>query len=576
MKNINIRHHATTLPWKKIGIIALIAAPMLMIAVQWIYPQQAAMLYAKVDGVSISGMKHDEALAVITKQYNDKIVDVSFGNSSKPYRSPALKALGAKVDSSAVDAAMYPWWLRMIPTSLWWGHFLAGDKDSAVSLDKAKTAEYVTQELGESCNVAPKNASAEVKGDAIVRVAAEDGGVCKLEDVTKLLQDAKPTLRSSANVRVPMTPVTPAVTNEKADELIATVESRLKDGVILQQGAVKETLDAKIVRSWLKFDNSKDTLTASLDGEKAKEVLLKQVAPKVDKKPGVVTITTNDFIELSRTGGGNGQALNVSATVDNITKYLTGDAKSAEIATTSVPAEKKYIRTYSSTDQGLSALMKNFAETHSGVYGVSLIELSGKGRRAEYNQGKVFFPASTYKVFVAYSTLKQVEAGKMSWSDQIANTGGRNLEKCFNDMIVISDNACPEELMRKIGVRTLNADAAAIGLRQTRFIAPGQHQTTAGDLSVFMASLQTGQLSISGANRSKFLDALNRNIYRKGIPAGASGKVADKVGFIDALLHDTAIVYSPSGTYVLTIMTDGSSWGNIAELTRQIEKLRSS
>ena len=40
------------------------------------------------------------------------------------------------------------------------------------------------------------------------------------------------------------------------------------------------------------------------------------------------------------------------------------------------------------------------------------------------------------------------------------------------------------------------------------------------------------------------------------------------------LLHDAAIVYSPSGTYVLVIMTDGSSWAEIAALTRKIEELR--
>jgi hypothetical protein len=89
-----------------------------------------------------------------------------------------------------------------------------------------------------------------------------------------------------------------------------------------------------------------------------------------------------------------------------------------------------------------------------------------------------------------------------------------------------------------------------------------------------MASLERGQLSISASSRSKLISALQRNIYRQGIPAGAKGGVADKVGFIDRLLHDTAIVYSPNGTYALTIMTDGSSWANIAQLTREIEALR--
>jgi beta-lactamase class A len=63
------------------------------------------------------------------------------------------------------------------------------------------------------------------------------------------------------------------------------------------------------------------------------------------------------------------------------------------------------------------------------------------------------------------------------------------------------------------------------------------------------------------------------NVYRKGIPAGVNGTVADKVGFLDALLHDAAIVYGPHGTYVLAIMTDGSSWATIADLAGQIDAL---
>ena len=58
------------------------------------------------------------------------------------------------------------------------------------------------------------------------------------------------------------------------------------------------------------------------------------------------------------------------------------------------------------------------------------------------------------------------------------------------------------------------------------------------------------------------------------MPAGASGSVADKVGFLNGLLHDAAIVYSPKGDYALTVMSDGSSWANIAEITRKIEALR--
>jgi beta-lactamase class A len=88
-----------------------------------------------------------------------------------------------------------------------------------------------------------------------------------------------------------------------------------------------------------------------------------------------------------------------------------------------------------------------------------------------------------------------------------------------------------------------------------------------------MAMLESGTLPVSSESRERLLGALKRNIYRQGIPAGANGAVADKVGFLDGLLHDTAVVHSSNGTYVLTILTNGSSWAEIAELTRQIEGL---
>lgn len=98
-------------------------------------------------------------------------------------------------------------------------------------------------------------------------------------------------------------------------------------------------------------------------------------------------------------------------------------------------------------------------------------------------------------------------------------------------------------------------------------------ETTAGDLTTFVGALQSGQL-LNPSSTNTLLSAMKRNVYRQGIPAGASGQTADKVGFLDAFLHDASIVYSPRGTYALSIMTEGSSWATIADLTRQIEKLR--
>jgi len=128
-------------------------------------------------------------------------------------------------------------------------------------------------------------------------------------------------------------------------------------------------------------------------------------------------------------------------------------------------------------------------------------------------------------------------------------------------------------LIKKIGASGLNADIKSIGLTSTAFRADN-NLTTPNDLANYLTKLERGQLPIKTESRDRLLGAMKRNVYRQGVPSGASGQTADKVGFLWGLLHDAAIVYSPKGTYVLAVMTDGSSWANIADLTRKIEALR--
>ncbi len=168
--------------------------------------------------------------------------------------------------------------------------------------------------------------------------------------------------------------------------------------------------------------------------------------------------------------------------------------------------------------------------------------------------------------------LKRVDAGQMKWDD--ANiASGRNLSACFDDMIVKSDNACAEALIKKIGAKDLNADIKSLGLTNTAFKSDN-NVTTANDLANYLTQLEQGKMPIKPESRERLLGVMKRNVYRQGVPAGSSGQTADKVGFLWGLLHDAAIVYSPKGTYVIAVMSDGSSWGNIADLTRKIEALR--
>lgn len=568
--------HAKRVPWRRIGVLAAIAAPVLMIAVQLAYPHDRVRPYAKIAGIAIGGMSQDEAVKTVDAAYQSATLAIYFGEAKDPYRSPIFKDLGAEVDSQqAVQANRYAWWLRLIPSSFWWAHLVSNYAEVSVHMNDQTVRDYVTAELGESCHVDPINASIKASRDKLTLVPSEDGGTCVFDDVVTQITGATPEPTGQATARLAVDREAPAISDDMAKKLMATIEQRLSGGEVrlIFEGQTF-SFGPSEVRSWLLFEANEDQtkLVARIDGDKADGVLNEKISAAVARSPGVVTITTRDFQELSRSGGGEGRALNVRQTADNLARFLMQETAEAQVAVMMLPPEQKFIRSYSSSDAGLSALMKNFAEDNPGTYGVSLIELSGNRRRASYNDTRKFTTASTYKVYVAYSTLRRVENGTFQWTDQIA--GGRDLAKCFDDMIVLSDNPCAEALVKKIGYTPLHRDVQALGLTNTSFIDKESYKTTAGDLSTFMASLETGQLPINAENRQRLNNALKRNVYRRGIPAGASGAVANKVGFLDALLHDTAIVYAPGDTYVLTILTDGSSWGKIAELTREIEKLR--
>ncbi|HEX7484404.1 MAG TPA: serine hydrolase [Candidatus Saccharimonadales bacterium] len=564
------------LHWKRILVYGLSSVAILTIVIQLLYPHDQLLPYARIDGVSVGGWQKADAAWELDHQYLIKRARIYFGTNSVPYRSPTINEMGVSVkNTDRVAAVEYAWWLRLLPSSLIWAQAFSSVPEPDYDVNQKVLDSYIKKELGDSCNVTPKDATITFEDGGLHAVRSEVGGTCQMNDVRIALQKLKPVLRYEPAVRIPMNETQPAVATEAAETLVGSLTSRIGSGVSITVGNEAVAIPGDQVMSWLDFSTQDGKLTASLSSERANEFMAKNIAPKVAVAAGVTKVSTYDFVETSRQNGPSGQALDIDKTLGMVMSYLMFERDSAAVVTNVTNPRIEYVRNYSATDAGFSALFANFAKDHPGSFGISLIELSGSHRRATYNDTKTFVTASTYKLFVAYSTLRRIDAGTMSWGD--ANiSAGRNLEKCFDDMIVKSDNACAEALLQKIGPKAITDEVREIGLTNTSFIIGNTPQSTAGDEALFLAQLESSQLPISADGRARLIEAMKRNIYRKGIPAGTSGQVADKVGFLWGLLHDASIVYIPTGTYVLVIMTDGSSWGAIADLTRQIESLRAS
>jgi len=558
---------------RKLIIIGAVLLGILLL-VQLFYPGDRLPLNARIDGLNVSAWKKQDAAWQLDKQAASQRIDIRLGTSKETYEAVEPGDIGLAIkNKSRVEKADYPWWARLVPTSVFWYGFGMDDGQPEYRSDEAAARAFLNSTLGNSCDIPPKNASLMYEEGKLRVIPAKEGGACKEDEAIAALRSVRPVAGKRSSVDIPVDIKAPAVNDEAAQALASSLIERTAEGLTLSVAGKEQTVAQDDVLSWLTFAAKGSKLTYTIDAERANIYFAKEVTPKVAKPAVITRITTRDYTVVSQTPGATGQTLALPATLANVTGVLSGTQAIAKVALVDVPPRIVYSRSYTSTSTGISAMVMHYSQDNKGTFGVAFQELGGRGLSASYNATQQFTTASTYKLFVAYGTLRKVDAGKWKWDDADIS-GGRNLSVCFDDMIVKSDNACAEALLKELGYSQLTKDINALGLNNSGFTQGDTPRTTASDMAMFLTKLQDGSLPIKPDSRSRLLDAMKRNVYRQGVPAGASGQTANKVGFLWGLLHDAAIVYSPKGTYVLVILTDGSTWGNIAELTRKIEALR--
>lgn len=545
-----------------------------LILIQIFYPADRMLPFASVDDVKFGGWTKTDVSKRLDKLYSNSSVSLYFGKAKQPFTSVQIKEIGLSVNNIArINNFRYPWYLRIVPTSLFWAQLITHNQPKPEYLrDSDKLGLFLNNLLQGSCVASAKDATLEYVGDELIIVPSKSGGKCDDANVVKkTLLNIKP--RPGDNiVKIISTDINPEIYDEAALVFKQSLVEKVSDGVSVLVNGTTHKIPAKEIFKWMDFANKDGKLYYSLSSIKASGYLEKNISPNVTTSPGVTTITTYDFAESGRTEGKFGLGLDYVETLKNI-KSSIDDGEKAKVATIKINPTIEYRRNYSNTDAGLTAMVQQYSKDNIGISGVSLIELSGKRRRASYNADAQLVAGSTYKIFLAYSALKRVESGVWSWSDQVI--GGQDLSVCFDKMIVQSDNDCAEALLDKIGRNIVTKEARDIGCTQTSFITgTGYAKTSAGDLALFLAQLQSGLILNQQSNRDLLINAMKNNIHRKGIPAGVTSLVADKVGFVDEVLNDAAIVYADSGTYVLVIMTDGTNWGAIADFAKKIETFR--
>ena len=565
------RHGFSTRKRVMFSLIGVAIVPIVLVQLFWWPTSLLPNTY--VGPVNVSTMSKTDAAKKLNKAYEATKVPVYISDSDEVAVQPTLGNLGYTIHNEArVDAYSYPFIARLVPYSLFWYQFFMSKGNPQIARSDEALRTYIVERFGADCEFEPVNGTIAYIDDALQAVEASRGGSCDPDEMERAFQGVSAQLQPAA-ITLQGTSTAPEVSTKDTFLEYTRLMERLGDGVVLRVEDKDEKIPLKVFEPWIEYTVNEGALVAGVNDEKASAWLSEKYGKKYTWDAGTTTIYVRDYAEKSRDTGKNGSTLNTADTINEIENYLQGSQKAAKLVVDTIEPAVTYTREFSPSNAQLSAGIKKFAASHGGTYGVKMVELSGERRNAEYNSTKKFTTASTYKLFVAYSVLLQIESGAMQWTDRSAN--GQNVSTCFNKMLKVSDNDCAVALLLKVGYPKVMADAHAIGATHTTFIRGKDLTSTAADEAHLLSLLYTGQILTQQASRDRWIETMKGNVYVSGIPTGIpSAEVANKVGFIDGYLHDAAIVYSKKGDYVLVIMTNGSSWKNIAALAKEIEAAR--
>ncbi|MDM7923251.1 MAG: serine hydrolase [Pyrinomonadaceae bacterium] len=200
--------------------------------------------------------------------------------------------------------------------------------------------------------------------------------------------------------------------------------------------------------------------------------------------------------------------------------------------------------------------------------------------------------ASTIKLPIMTEVYRQIEEGKVAWTDQFEltkqnKTGGSGILFEFTDgtkidlktattlMIVQSDNTATNLVLDRISSNAVNDHMAKLGLKDTLSLRKiggggdakaydeplnklfGIGRSSPRDMVKLLEMLERGEV-VSKAASAEMIAILKRQQYKDGIGRNAldTVPVASKSGSLDRLRSDVGIVYSRRGRIAMAITVD--------------------
>ena len=557
LKSVLERHRRSLLT----GLIGLFVV---VVAGQLLYPQSKALPLARMGSESVALQTEETLSAKVHTLFQDASVTVQSGDKRK---TTSLAEAGAELEGDRMvrEAINYPLWQRFIPFSILFRSSDIGRLQ--VDFNQDQLTEYA-QKVASQLTVVPVDAALSITEGKLVVTEPHDGRVVTADMVREQVQHARFTGKQTT-LQLQVAATSPKRGMKDIEPVRSQAERYIAHEITLKDRNDKSIAVEPIdIAKWLSTDTDEDGKVILVIKDDAVSAYTASIASQVDVKPGVAKAKLVDGVEVGRTAAASGLGVDQSKLAEALKAAVASEPSAATIKLVMNPVAPtvSYDRSYSSSRAGLQAYVDYIGQSSNTRIAITQLDGNGWSVGARANEGTV--AASTYKVFLSLVLFDKIRTGDLHWNDSIQ---GYDMATCLEKTIVVSANECAEELIGKFGRTNINNFLYGKGMsRATTFTNSTATQSSAADLNRLMIGIHNGTL-LSGDDRSNLLEKMGRQIYRRGIPAGSKGSVQDKVGFLWDYLNDSGIVHHPKGTYAMTILTKGSSWENIAQITRDVE-----
>ena len=259
-------------------------------------------------------------------------------------------------------------------------------------------------------------------------------------------------------------------------------------------------------------------------------------------------------------------------------------------------AAAQNIVVHSAYHDQLQTQLSAVADRLNGVMGYAIRDLTTG--EAFYRLPDTVFPqASSIKLAILLELLRQDQEGKLSLSEKrtirrsetvagdpiLYMLGDGTVSMTLGDlatfMVVLSDNSATNILIDKVGMASVNAEIARLGLTETKLRRHmmdleaarqgNENVSTPREMMELLERAHAGQAldTAHTAEYFRLLELPKQSEFHTALPDSA--KIADKPGALEEVRCDSGIIEIPGHPFVMTVMTTYLS--NEAEGERAIE-----